>query len=1055
MANETQEKKIFKYGDQEFALDDLLKLHTEQEHNFYNFAKTRGQYDDEALVGLRRALIARINAAKNGEAFSGDGILDTDKVDNTTITTQKKGLFKKEKYVEQDNTEWAKYYFNKLMSQLKPYQKSKDKDTWDIRKHGLEAYLTGQGLNAKDIFEKQDLQDENNPDNPRSFTERHNLLRNQLQGYKNWLQSKGFDFTKNDNEWDDDFMTSLDTLLNNQDWSNSAVLAANLRKLGAGDNYTTAFTSDKWDLTKTNAQLDAEAKARKEREEQEKEASYLREWENYAYSKKRSGGPSYYSPFNYLDSQFDGKYKDFRSWYGDLNATERQKYGTYLGTDNSAWNNAWVKFTQALKDGTSYTDKNAGVLLQGAFETQPHLFLDLGDGNYLIKDSVNTDGQGMVYNPKNGYTGHVFLGDLATKHEDIRNEYKRLAYDYINKQHGTDYSSRQYVFAEGGPLIPVHQFGGQANFNWGSTDEVVKPKAEENDVTIKTQRAKDQYLDSDNQSIDNPNAGWDAKHYARLGSAVADLGAAVAGFVPVYGTIASAILGVGSTITNFITDATDDAVTSDEMWSNLGLNLGMDVLGLIPGGGAASKMGKIIKTLKGTVPLIVALPGVASMLANSPEIAESWKKAFDGDSEDGGSKMDYQDYMNILQVLNVAAGATNISRNMYQSSKKSVAHSDKIAVDVQVKNKSGQAGPQRKALIFEGEDAVKFKEANAEGKAQEFIDKIEGGNKYIINEVTSRNIKPWSKGADGKRHLQNPFGRTATGQAKVLEVRWEAPSANNPKGRYYAETGAWDADLVGKDLVRMKDKTTLDAWQKKHQSALDTQFTAWRQRAAAYKTTTDRAEKLRQKVEAAIAAQTTQKQALDAELATQQRISQEAGSKSTRIQQWLDNGGTEASWKKIGEARTRIAEIDKTLKKKSITNDEAIALQTERAKLEKAMHDAEIELTGNTPEAVQVLNDQVLKANSEQTRLQTETTKLQAMLDRLNRHRTYFNTIAKAGNSNAYKSIRDFKAIKKKFNGTEYTFDVAPDLKKLDGLYKRGGSINRNKINKFLNYAKG
>jgi hypothetical protein len=83
------------------------------------------------------------------------------------------------------------------------------------------------------------------------------------------------------------------------------------------------------------------------------------------------------------------------------------------------------------------------------------------------------------------------LGDLASKHEDIRNEYKRLAYDYINKQHGTNYSSRQYVFAEGGSLIPTHQFGGQASFNWESTDEVVKPKAEKNNVSVKTQRAKD------------------------------------------------------------------------------------------------------------------------------------------------------------------------------------------------------------------------------------------------------------------------------------------------------------------------------------------------------------------------------------------------------------------------------------------------------------------------------------------------------------------------------------------------------------------------------------
>ena len=56
--------------------------------------------------------------------------------------------------------------------------------------------------------------------------------------------------------------------------------------------------------------------------------------------------------------------------------------------------------------------------------------------------------------------------------------------------------------------------------------------------------------------------------------------------------------------------------------------------------------------------------------------------------------------------------------------------------------------------------------------------------------------------------------------------------------------------------------------------------------------------------------------------------------------------------------------------------------------------------------------------------------------------------------SAGYKAIKDFKAIKQKINGKEYTFDVSDDMKKLDGLYRQGGSINRNKINKFLQYAK-
>jgi hypothetical protein len=212
----------------------------------------------------------------------------------------------------------------------------------------------------------------------------------------------------------------------------------------------------------------------------------------------------------------------------------------------------------------------------------------------------------------------------------------------------------------------------------------------------------------------------------------------------------------------------DDAVTSGEMWKNFGMNLGMDALGLIPGGGAASKMGKIVKGLKTVVPAMIALPGVSAMLANSPEIAASWKKAFDGDPENGGSKMTYQDYMNILQVLNVAAGGVNIARNTYKSATKSTVDSNKLAVEV-----TDKAG-NRKALVLEGDDVDNFKAANNEGKAQEFIDKIEGGNAYKIVEETSFNKgKFWGRGIDNKFHLfhQNPVGRTSTGSAKIHEVR--------------------------------------------------------------------------------------------------------------------------------------------------------------------------------------------------------------------------------------------------------------------------------------------
>ena len=66
MAETNQDKRTFKWGDSEYLLDDLLKIHAEQENNYYNFARDRGKYDETALQGLRQAITSRIAAVKSG-----------------------------------------------------------------------------------------------------------------------------------------------------------------------------------------------------------------------------------------------------------------------------------------------------------------------------------------------------------------------------------------------------------------------------------------------------------------------------------------------------------------------------------------------------------------------------------------------------------------------------------------------------------------------------------------------------------------------------------------------------------------------------------------------------------------------------------------------------------------------------------------------------------------------------------------------------------------------------------------------------------------------------
>jgi hypothetical protein len=60
------------------------------------------------------------------------------------------------------------------------------------------------------------------------------------------LSKKGFDYSKNDNEWDDNFENDLSDLLSKYDNISDNELSSALRKLGADESFITAFTSKQW-----------------------------------------------------------------------------------------------------------------------------------------------------------------------------------------------------------------------------------------------------------------------------------------------------------------------------------------------------------------------------------------------------------------------------------------------------------------------------------------------------------------------------------------------------------------------------------------------------------------------------------------------------------------------------------------------------------------------------------------------------------------------------------------------------------------------------------------
>lgn len=141
-----------------------------------------------------------------------------------------------------------------------------------------------------------------------------------------------------------------------------------------------------------------------------------------------------------------------------------------------------------------------------------------------------------------------------------------------------------------------------------------------------------------------------ATDIARISAAGMDVASALSAFVPVYGTAISAGTGLISSLTNFGADMSDKSVSAGDMWKNLGTNIAMDAVGLVPGFGTSGKAGKITKTLIKYVPKIVTALSAANAL--SPESRASWAKLASKES------LTVKDWQNIAAGCSALAGVS-------------------------------------------------------------------------------------------------------------------------------------------------------------------------------------------------------------------------------------------------------------------------------------------------------------------------------------------------------------------------------------------------------------
>ena len=1042
-----QERTTFKWGDQEYLLDDLLKLHSEQENHYYDFARNKGQYDETALKGLREAITNRINAVKSGQEFSADGVLDTDKVDNTSIQTQKKGLFKKAKYVDQDNTEWARYYINKLVGQLKPYTKSDG--SWNLDKYGLGAYLTGQGLKAQDIFENYDLKDENNPEAERVTTQRRSLLKQHLTGYRDWLQKKGFDFTKNDNEWDDSFQSDFAKFIEDYDNLDENQIASSLRKFGAGDDYTMAFTSNKWDLSKSSDQLAKEeklnAQQKKEKEEKEKYQQYIKD---------------IYGTFKSLDDNNLGGTFFTSSGDGFFDMSDSE-YEAWLNTHTND-KDAYMRNLQERYYKNPFDTKIAGeyLPLAGRFGALKDVNINGKVYKYDPRTIDRNKNRFVAFDPESGEIKHAFIGDIESEKEALRRKW-RIANGYEDE-------ASQY-FKEGG-IISMQTGGG---FNLAQSvnrdlEERNKNRAKQTGNTEEVQKARDRIVSngddsftSEKSSIASPDAGFTGAEIARLVSIGADITSMF--LDPVTGTA----VGLGSSLLNFGADIADDGWQWSDL-GNLGVNVGLDLLGAIPLFGDAVGTGtKITRQLLKWAPRAMAGLAAYQGVSNFDGMMNSWGKLTSGDSD---QKLTVQDWRNIAQSIGLLTGATRAIKNKAaQNNMKKQAKVDGV-VGVSVRDKkTGEI----KQLLLDGDTAKNIRNHKGDKtKIENELSQLEDFKGKFGN--ADDGFEVVTKGGS----FQKPFGRTENADgSKSWELRgFRSEGRADVRDIYDFSRVQPGPNSIGYQIPGVSQwlNNKHQALIKKLNPGLDTSNHLG---AMTSKQIDDEIAKLRSGEKGVDAEINRLKQSMEARTKTQKRIKGQLvpeRKKLQELQKKLNGVSDEATLNRqktdfetdlqkteadiqSKEALLKSAqdELDKLLKKKRIPkkNKKQHQADIKRARGRVAGHQAVLNGYNYTKTK---LTDNLNTVNGH---LQTwsEFTPTQNRVKQLN---DINSNISSRIHTNAYKRLQtllnDLQTNHSNIGGRQINWDMQEILTQagIQNAFKSGGSINRNKINKFLNYGK-
>lgn len=643
-------------------------------------------------------------------------------------------------------------YFNAIGNALRSKQPTKEQtsNAFDLSKHGFLADWTrinnpaGGNLNLDPYLEK-DAVDE--ATGKRGTTNRAAYLKEQIENYINNIGDYDFSSTpfKDRNTYVSRLRAAAENLGNG--YNSEDVIALN--QAGIGNEFLSKFFSTgaeepqaKQSELERQAEQSAQELAQRRRDdelraviEEEKQDQYNRQRDAFFadYQKQNPFNSTIKSQAIALSYNPNAMYDRAATKYGvDRSNTEALQSAVkeYINFPQLA---AAIRGKEHILQGQK--DVTAAHIANNLdWAAQSNLLTDkIGDtGYYVVPGSENYDNWSYIaYNP---ITRHYEEQSMLLN-EELKKKMAYAEYDRRNKD------------------VQKHQLGGLLKY----TEEYQKKAQKE----AEKQQRIDQKVEETGKTREQVEAaerrpmeeGFSTIDKVRLGTAAADAISAAAAFIPGYGTVASGVLGIGSTLTNIGADIADESMSGWDVAGNALYGLGMDVVGLIPGMGATGKAAKIVRGLKPVSKLAMRTLQAYGMMHS----ADAFNKLMSNPSD-----MSADDWRNLVTGLQAISGEAR-----YKGGKRAVSRATTQRDVADVKTSTG-----RMATISK-EDLDKLRETKGLKAQNKLFSELTGGQK-LQREFKGREFN-WKQPWKSRLHSDNPEFSTRTESTFLPEdTSWDA-----------------------------------------------------------------------------------------------------------------------------------------------------------------------------------------------------------------------------------------------------------------------------------------